>query len=138
MELSFGVWLKQRRRILDLTQEDLAHQASCSIVTIRKIESSDLAPSKDLARQLALALAVPETEQPAFITFARLERATAPATAFAAPTPGSQVMPRPPVPAPPKFHLPAQMTAVIGRERDTIVGCKVMRLPGVRLVTLTG
>jgi predicted ATPase/transcriptional regulator with XRE-family HTH domain/Tfp pilus assembly protein PilF len=138
MELSFGVWLKQRRRILDLTQEDLAHQASCSIITIRKIESSDLAPSKELARQLALALAVPELEQAAFIAFARTDRATALATAFAAPSPGSPAIPRLPTPAPSKFHLPAQMTAVIGRERDAIVGCKMMRLPGVRLMTLTG
>jgi len=138
MELSFGVWLKQRRRTLDLTQEDLAYKASCSIVTIRKIESSDLAPSKDLARQLALALAVPETEHAAFIAFARTERATALATAFATPSLDSLAVPWQLAPAAPKFHPPAQMTAVIGRERETIVGCKLVRLPGVRLVTLTG
>lgn len=138
MELSFGAWLKQRRRTLDLTQEDLAHKASCSIITIRKIESADLAPSKELAWQLGLALAVPELDQAAFIAFARTERATAPVTAFAAPPPGSQVARAQPTPTTFKFRLPAQMTAVIGRERDTSVGCKLIRLPGVRLVTLTG
>ena len=44
--LSFGPWLKQQRRFLDLTQEELAQRAACSLSTLRKIEAGDLLPSK--------------------------------------------------------------------------------------------
>ena len=36
---SFGDWLKARRKALDLTQEELAQRAGCSIFALRKIES---------------------------------------------------------------------------------------------------
>ncbi|MCI0395956.1 MAG: tetratricopeptide repeat protein [Chloroflexi bacterium] len=136
MALHFGPWLKQRRRAQDLTQDDLARRANCSLVTIRKIESGDLTPSNDLARQLARVLAIPTAEQEAFVTFARSPRATAPASAFlAAPT---SPAPLPAAVPAHQHHLPAPMTALIGRERDLIVGCKLLRMPDVRLVTLTG
>ena len=32
--LSFGLWLKQRRRILDMTQDELAERIGCSVQTI--------------------------------------------------------------------------------------------------------
>lgn len=55
MDIQFGVWLKKRRRRLDLTQEDLAARAFCSVNSIRKIEARDLIPSKALALELARA-----------------------------------------------------------------------------------
>ncbi len=137
MELSFGSWLKQRRRALNLTQEDLAQQVACSTVTVRKIESSDLVPSKDLARQFARVLNVPEAEHEAFILFARSQHTEMPATAFmTAPVPSAPLAPAP-LPTH-RYQLPAQLTETIGRERDTIVACSLLRLPNVRLVTLTG
>ena len=84
--LSFGPWLKQRRRVLDLTQEELAQRAACSLSTLRKIESGDLLPSKELARLLAVALAIPTEEQAAFVAFARDERRAALTPAFVAAT----------------------------------------------------
>src|SRR5947207_2159699 len=111
MELAFGSWLRSRRRVLDLTQEDLAQKSSCSIVTIRKIESGDLIPSRDLARQLALALALAAAQHEAFIAFARSPHATAAATQFTDTSPGSQLAAAPS--AARRFHLPAQMTATI-------------------------
>src|SRR5947209_7803066 len=36
--MTFGDWLRQRRKALDLTQEQLADRVSCSTETIRKIE----------------------------------------------------------------------------------------------------
>lgn len=137
MNLSFGPWLKQRRRALNLTQEDLAQQATCSTVTVRKIESSDLVPSKDLARQFALALGVPEAEQEAFIRFARSTQTELPTTAFLA-APATPAPVAPTTPSPRKYQLPAPLNEAIGRERDTIVACSLLRLPNVRLVTLTG
>ncbi len=82
MELEFGPWLKKRRRILDLTQGDLAQRAFCSVNTIRKIESGDLMPSKALAQEIARALDIPPTLHNVFIQFARTRDATAPADAF--------------------------------------------------------
>lgn len=54
--LSFGAWLKQRRRTLDLTQDELAQRIVCSLSTLRKIEADNLTPSKELAQLLAVAL----------------------------------------------------------------------------------
>src|SRR5438034_36311 len=67
----FGIWLSQRRKALDLTQMDLAHQVSCSVMTIRKIERDIRRPSKQIAERLADVLAVSLDERAAFIAFAR-------------------------------------------------------------------
>jgi predicted transcriptional regulator len=37
--LSFGYWVRRRRRALDLTQKELARRAWCSVATIKKIEA---------------------------------------------------------------------------------------------------
>jgi hypothetical protein len=37
--MTFGFWLKQRRSLLDLTQQGLAARSDCSVDTIRKIEA---------------------------------------------------------------------------------------------------
>ena len=52
-DLSFGPWLKQRRKALDLTQHDLAQRVGCSAETIRKIEADRLRPSRQIAELLA-------------------------------------------------------------------------------------
>ena len=46
---SFGLWLKARRRSMDLTQPDLAKRVGCSLETIVKIESGERRPSKQVA-----------------------------------------------------------------------------------------
>jgi DNA-binding XRE family transcriptional regulator len=38
-EISFGEWLHQRRRLLDLTQQQLADQIGCARITLRRIEA---------------------------------------------------------------------------------------------------
>src|SRR3712207_3544802 len=75
-ELSFGRWLQQRRRALDLTQAELARRVGCATVTIHKIEIEERRPSKDIAARLAEVLALPAEEQAAFLRFARGESAT--------------------------------------------------------------
>jgi transcriptional regulator with XRE-family HTH domain len=51
--LSFGAWLKRRRKALDLTQEALAQLVGCSVVSIRKFEGDEQRPSRQLAELLA-------------------------------------------------------------------------------------
>src|SRR4029079_10049674 len=73
---SFGAWVRQRRRALDLTREELAAQVGCSIVTIRHIEADERRPSKQLAARLADCLQISPEERPAFLQAARGEGAS--------------------------------------------------------------
>lgn len=68
---TFGPWLKQRRKQLDLTQDELAALVSCSPVTIRKIEANQRRPSKQVAVALAQALQVDPLEIARFLAEAR-------------------------------------------------------------------
>jgi non-specific serine/threonine protein kinase len=135
--LSFGEWLKRRRKTLDLTRDQLAWQVGCSFETIKKIESGDLKPSVQLAELIAGALSVPVSEQAAFVQFARDSMATAPATAYS----GSVVVPlaadepSKPSPAP---YLPAPLTSLIGRADEIRAATDLLRHADVRLLTLSG
>src|SRR5262245_33533078 len=73
---SFGAWVRQRRRALDLTREELATQIGCAAVTIRHIETDERRPSKQLAARLADGLQLDAEERPAFLQAARGELAT--------------------------------------------------------------
>ncbi len=73
--LSFGYWLRRRRKALDLTQEALGQRVACSGFSIRKIEADERRPSRQLAERLAASLAVPEEERRAFLDAARALRA---------------------------------------------------------------
>ena len=70
---SFGLWLKARRRSMDLTQPDLAKRVGCSLETIVKIESGERRPSKQVAERLAECLGIPADEHSAFVKYARVE-----------------------------------------------------------------
>ena len=150
---TFGRWLKRRRKALDLTQAALAHRIGYAPVTIQKIESDDLRPSRLIAEKLAEALEIPADDWTSFVRFARAEPGSVtwdfspltPAAAFpprpasdqAAPQHPREAERRPPV-DPPLRHLPSYLTPVIGRE--TVVEAILRRLasPTGRLVTLTG
>ncbi|MEI2672167.1 MAG: helix-turn-helix domain-containing protein [Marmoricola sp.] len=129
--LPFGEWLRRRRKSLDLTQGQLAQRIHCSLTTIKRLETGDLVPSRQLAELIAGVLAVPFAEQAAFSAFARTPGATAPLDAYQA---------APPVSTAPvqHFHLPAPLTGLIGRERDVQAACELLLKPHVRLVTFTG
>jgi DNA-binding XRE family transcriptional regulator len=71
--LTFSEWLRRRRRVLDLTQEELAQRVGCGVTTIRKIEGGERRPSKELATQLAVYLDIEPEEYDSFIIFARTE-----------------------------------------------------------------
>ncbi|MCB0193098.1 MAG: AAA family ATPase [Anaerolineae bacterium] len=72
-DIPFGEWLRRRRRGLDLTQQELARQAGCTVSTLRKIEAGERRPSKVLAAQLAAHLNIAPEEYERFIVFARTE-----------------------------------------------------------------
>ena len=71
--LSFGAWLKRRRKSLDLTQQALAERVACSVVSISKFEQETQRPSRSLAARLAEQLQIPADQQQAFIRFARFD-----------------------------------------------------------------
>ena len=161
---SFPTWLRQRRRALDFTQSELACKANYALATIRKVESGDLIPSRQLAEALAAALLIPGEHYAAFVTFARGESSQAfngadpePQLAqsshlAADPSPlraGHRLqsasaepdlrhhtsnLPQPVLPT----HLPAQLTALLGREQEVMTAVKWLHQPQVRLLTLTG
>jgi transcriptional regulator with XRE-family HTH domain len=68
---SFGDWVRQRRRALDITQAELARWVGCAAITIRKIEREERRPSRQMAELLAQNLAIPDNELDAFLRLAR-------------------------------------------------------------------
>ncbi|MBI3242691.1 MAG: protein kinase [Chloroflexi bacterium] len=70
-EESFSRFVRERRRALDLTQEELARRVGCAAITIRKIEADDLRPSVQIAERLAMALAIPLDDRAEFVRRAR-------------------------------------------------------------------
>ena len=151
----FGEWLKLRRKNLDLTQEELAERAGCSVFALRKIESGERRPSKQLAELLAIALDVEPAEIPTFIRVARgdlnLERlgqarSDLPAVSisdFVHQTPGPplpQQKPAPPAGAQiiAAVPLPLPPTPLLGREGELAAIERIFADPHCRLLTLTG
>ena len=135
--LPFGLWLKHQRRAMDLTQEVLAQQIGCALVTLRKIESGERRPSKQILERLAAILSIPPAEQPAFMAYARaVYPDAAPPLPRVAPEAPEQVPWRTPGRDLFSNNLPAQLTSFIGRQREM---AEVRRLLGeTRLMTLTG
>jgi len=71
--ISLGLWIKRRRKALDLTQDELAQQVGCSLNLIQKIEADARRPSRDIAARLADTLVLAGDERAAFIQAARAE-----------------------------------------------------------------
>jgi WD40 repeat protein/serine/threonine protein kinase/DNA-binding XRE family transcriptional regulator len=71
---SFGGFVRQRRREMDLTQEELARRVGCAAITLRKIEADDIRASVQIAERLGMALAIPLEERAEFVRWARSVR----------------------------------------------------------------
>lgn len=145
----FSEWLKRRRKALDMTQDELANRAGCSVGALRKIESGDRRPSKQLAELLAKALEIPEEDLQTFIRVARgelnLERLRPPALESLAPLPDisslRQTQPSASLDtstAPPSHRIPLQATPLIGRDNELAALERLFNDPQCRLLTLTG
>jgi predicted ATPase/DNA-binding XRE family transcriptional regulator/Tfp pilus assembly protein PilF len=124
VQSSFGSWLKDRRKLLDLTQEELAMRVGCSLEMIQKIEAGKRRPSKQMSERLAQYLGVESGERTVFVRFARGE---------AGPEEGPYARDSE-VP----HNLPAQLTPLIGRETDVDAVRSYIMREDVRLLTLTG
>jgi transcriptional regulator with XRE-family HTH domain len=153
-ETSFGRWLRQRRKALDLTQEVLADRVGCSISAIRKIENDERRPSRQIASLLAESLEIPPEEREIFIKVARAESRIERLDSF---TLTSQP-PDPPtrlIPASKTFYpetptnseaqglahsamLPVPPTPFVGRQKEMAAINCLLENEQCRLVTLTG
>src|SRR5262245_50352280 len=142
--LSFGAWLKRRRKALDLTQADLARLVGCAVISIRKIEADEQRPSRQTAERLAQHLQIPPHEQATFVQFARLGLDDVPP---ALPIPTAAQLPslpsQPPLDvgftaAAPASPLPHPATPFIGRAAELAELSALLDDPACRLLTLTG
>jgi predicted ATPase/transcriptional regulator with XRE-family HTH domain len=123
---SFGYWVRRQRKALDLTQAELARRVGCAEGTIRMLEADARRPSRQIAARLADQLEIAPSDRAIFIRAARAELSAdylAPPLRHARRTPAA---------------LPAQPTALIGREREVAQVCALLQTPDMRLLTLTG
>ncbi len=118
--LSFGAWLRQKRREVGLTQEILGDLAGYSGVYSRKIEAGERLPSRQVVEQLLDVLRVPRTACPPYL---QLVHSPAPVL---------------PLQTTPRTNLPIPPTPLIGRETELAAVEALLRRDTVRLVTLTG
>lgn len=133
-DASFGRWLHQRRRALDLTQDDLGRCVGCSADHIRNIEADRRRPSKEIAERFVACLNIAPDAAPAFIRFARGESSANPP-----PLPPRLVQSEPiPQRSSMSTMLPAPSTALIGRTREVATLCEMLSGATIRLLTLTG
>jgi transcriptional regulator with XRE-family HTH domain len=68
--VSFGLWLKERRQQLGLTQAELASGAGCTAATMRKIEVEEQWSSRQVAELLATCLHIPAKQPFLFLQIA--------------------------------------------------------------------
>lgn len=69
--ISFGYWIRRQRKALDLTQHALADRVGCSVAAIKKIESDERRPSRQIAERLADILGVAANQREIFLEVAR-------------------------------------------------------------------
>jgi len=132
---TFGMWIKARRKHLDLTQEALAERIGCSLSAIRKIEKDERRPSRQIAELLALHLEVPPEDLSLFLqtargggTLRRLGSASASTGKLVAVTESLS----------PASNIPASATPFIGRQQESDALARMLTDPRQRLITILG
>jgi len=133
-EVSFGHWIAKRRKALDLTRGELAQKVGYSVSALRKIETDERRPSKQLAESLADVLEIPRDERLAFIKIARgehsIERLHSPQ-----PLPAISLLQS----SQSLFNsIPTPLTPLIGREAELSALREMLDDPQCRLITLVG
>jgi predicted ATPase/transcriptional regulator with XRE-family HTH domain len=132
---SFGDWLRLRRKSLDLTRLELATCVGSSVSALRKIESDERRPSKQLAELLAECLQIPPERRLAFLNTARgmqrVDLLGAPEPEIAAVTVSSP-------PSHTDSSLPISSLPLIGREAELDTLSRLLSDSQCRLLTLIG
>ncbi|MBX3084915.1 MAG: tetratricopeptide repeat protein [Anaerolineae bacterium] len=132
---SFGEWVSRRRKAYDMTQRDLAEQSACGLVMIKKIETDERRPSRELAALLSEALRIPLEWRERFIECARGIR---PLDALMGLTNDQLHSTSTTVPSTLRFSLPTQPTPFIGRQAELSQIVHHLADPNCRLLTLVG
>jgi predicted ATPase/DNA-binding XRE family transcriptional regulator len=125
-DVSFGAWVQQRRKALDLTQDELARRVGCSLSAIRKIESDERRPSRQIAELLAQHLRIAADQRELFLRVARAELRV-----DRLPPPALDSRPAP-------SNVPCPATPLVGREPELAALGKLLLDPQCRLLTLVG
>lgn len=128
--VSFGEWVRRRRKILDFTRVALADLVACSADMIKKIERDERRPSLQLAELLAKQLQIPEQVTEKFLQMARgkyVPTLDSPLKLPAA-TP-AEIIPS---------NLPQQLTPFVGREDELSRLATLLTDPTSKLVTILG
>lgn len=133
--LSFGYWLRRRRKALDLTQAELAARAGCVLTTIKKLETGARQPSRRLTERLAGALALSGDERAMLLDSIGASSPTGLPPLSA--QPGADAAPSPVAVSPPSA-LPAPPGPLIGRARDVAALRSLLTERETRLLTLSG
>src|SRR5688500_17902356 len=133
--VTFGQWVKQRRKTLNMTQAELSRLVVCSKVMIIKIEADKRRPSIKVARLLARYLKISPQDRPTFIRLARPQLSPEQVDEITGPYVQSisDGLIRRRV-----TNLPAPLTPLIGRAEEVAATCTLLLDPNVRLLTLTG
>lgn len=130
-EITFGDWLKGRRKSLGITQKSLAERISCSVETIYKIEAGRRRPSLQIAALLRQKLGIGDSDHDAFIQFARSTEAFQINSRSSQQTPWRTTFI-------PDNNLPTQLDNLIGREQIVKNAHTMLKKDDVRLITLIG
>jgi len=130
-QVSFGEWLRRRRKAAGWTQMQLALQIHCSTSALKKIESEERRPSAQIVERLAEIFNIPLVERTSFLRFARGDWSSAPRGVI-------EKTPWRVSTTSPHSNLPTSLTYLIGRRRELSQLGAYLADPGVRLVTLIG
>ncbi len=128
-DLTFGRLVRARRRALDLTQQDLARRVGYSVVTIRKVESDERRPSRQLAERLASCLSVGPSEADSFTRLARADAADIDTSSLLGAAREAAAGP---------VSLPTPLTRLIGRQSEVAAVREALLEDNARLLTLVG
>ncbi len=124
---TFGPWVKERRKALGLTRDELADLIACSTSLIKKIELEQRCPSRQIIELLILHLQIGPTDRKVFWNLLRTKWPRARKENAA---PSQRLLT--------KQRLPAPSTLLIGREQEVVDVCSLLQRQEVRLLTLTG
>jgi len=129
--VSFGEWVRRRRKMLDFTRVALADLVACSAGMIKKIERDERRPSLQLAELLAKQLQIPEQVTEKFLQMARGKYVPALGSPLHLPAAApAEIIPS---------NLPQQLTPFIGREAELAKITDLIQAESTcRLLTLIG